>query len=140
MLFMVGALQLDVLSFNPQKTQREAGGEYVEKPVLGIRPPLEHVGEASETFTIDAKIHPEKFGGMGGLALLDQMRRSGVAQYVMRGDGTPVGWCVVEKVSEGGSFLNAHGIGRVIDVQITLKRAGAPQGAGYVASIIGMFS
>ncbi len=139
MLFMLGALQLDVRAFNPQRTTRDAGGEYVEKPVLGVRPPLEHVGEATETLSIEARIHPHKLGGMGGLSLLDQMRQSGVSQYVMRGDGTPIGWCVVEKVSESGSYLDALGVGRVIEVQITLKRADAPQGSNYVAALMGLF-
>jgi len=138
MLMMLGPLMMEVWPFNPTETSREAGGDYVEKPVMGRRPPLEFVGEASETFTITARLFPAKLGGLGGLGQLNAMRQSGIPQYLMRGDGIPLGWMVVERVSERSSHLDAKGVGQVIDVDITLKRADAPNAANFFAAISGI--
>lgn len=134
----LGSVVMDVWPFNPTETSRESGGDYVEKPVMGRRPPLEFVGEAGETFSVTAKLFPEKLGGLGSLAQLSAMRKSGMAQYFMRGDGVPLGWYVVERVSERSSYLDAKGVGRVIEVEITLRRADAPFGTSLFTSIIGM--
>lgn len=138
MLMMLGPLMMEVWPFNPTETSREAGGDYVEKPVMGRRPPLEFVGEASETFTITARLFPAKLGGLGGLSQLNAMRQSGIPQYLMRGDGVPLGWMVVERVSERSSYLDAKGVGQVIDVDITLKRSDAPNAANFFAAISGI--
>ena len=138
MLMILGPLMMEVWPFNPTETTREAGGDYVEKPVMGRRPPLEFVGEASETFTITARLFPAKLGGLGGLSQLNAMRQSGIPQYLMRGDGVPLGWMVVERVSERSSYLDAKGVGQVIDVDITLKRADAPNAANFFAAISGI--
>ena len=55
-----GALKFEVWPFNPTATSSESGGEYVEKPIMGRRPPLEFVGEAAENFTISVKLFPAK--------------------------------------------------------------------------------
>lgn len=139
MLMILGSVVMDVWPFNPTETARDSGGDYVEKPVMGRRPPLEFVGEASETFSITAKLFPEKLGGLGSLSELSAMRKSGIPQYFMRGDGVPLGWMVVERVSERASYLDAQGVGRVIEVDISLKRADAPGPANFFASIMGLF-
>lgn len=138
MLMILGPIVMDVWPFNPTETGRESGGDYVEKPVMGRRPPLEFVGEASETFSVTAKLFPEKLGGLGNLAALSAMRKSGVPQYFMRGDGVPMGWVVVERVSERSTYLDTKGVGRVIEVDISLKRADAPGPANFFASIFGI--
>lgn len=138
MLMMLGPVVMDVWPFNPTETDHEGGGDYVEKPVMGRRPPLEFVGEASETFSITAKLFPEKLGGLGNLSALSAMRKSGVPQYFMRGDGTPMGWVVVERVSERSSYLDAKGVGRVVEVDVSLKRADAPVGSDFFSSVFGI--
>lgn len=139
MLMTLGSLTMELFPFNPTETDRASGGEYVEKPVMGRRPPLEWVGEASETFNISARLFPGKLGGLGGLSRLNAMRQSGTAQYLMRGDGVPLGWFVIENVGERSEYLDAKGVGQVIEVDITLKRSDAP-GLGSLFSIIsGLF-
>ncbi|WP_276200176.1 phage tail protein [Chelatococcus sp. XZ-Ab1] len=138
MLMMLGPLLMEVWPFNPTETSRESGGDFVEKPVMGRRPPLEFVGEASETFSITARLFPAKLGGLGSLSQINAMRQSGVPQYLMRGDGVPLGWMVVERVNERNSYLDAKGVGQVIDVDITLKRADAPNAANFFAAISGI--
>lgn len=138
MLMVFGALKFEVWPFNPVGTGSESGGEYVEKPVMGRRPPLEFVGEATENFTISVKLFPAKLGGLGSLENLHAIRRSGIPQYLMRGDGVPLGWFVVTSVGAESSHLDAKGVGQVIDVDISLRRADAPQDADFFSSVIGM--
>lgn len=138
MLLMLGALAFEVWPFNPVGTGSESGGDYVEKPVMGRRPPLEFVGEKSETFTITVKLFPDKLGGLGSLNMLHAIRKSGIPQYLMRGDGVPLGWMVVDSVSEKSEHLNARGVGQVIDVDISLRRADPPQDADFFSTVIGM--
>ncbi|MDR6431314.1 phage tail protein [Brucella pseudogrignonensis] len=138
MLMVFGALRFEVWPFNPVGTGSESGGDYVEKPVMGRRPPLEFVGEAAENFTISVKLFPAKLGGLNSLEQLQTIRRSGIPQYLMRGDGTPLGWFVVSNVGATSGYLNAQGVGQTIDVEISLQRADAPQDADFFATVIGM--
>ena len=48
----------------------------------------------------------------------------------VRGDGAPLGWFCVERAREQSTYLDARGVGKVIEVDITLKRADAPGAAG----------
>lgn len=138
MLMVLGALSFQVWPFNPTETSKESGGEYVEKPVMGRRPPLEFVGETSETYSITARLFPAKLGGLSSLSMLHAMRQSGIPQYLMRGDGVPLGWMVVDSVSERSSHLGANGVGQVIDVDISMRRSDAPQDADFFSTVIGM--
>lgn len=138
MLMLIGAVAVEVWPFNATETSRDTGGDYVEKPVMGRRPPLEFVGEASETINVTARLFPAKLGGLGNLAMLDAMRRSGIPQYVMRGDGFPLGWMAVVSVSERSSHLDVNGVGQVIDVDINLKRSDTPSPASFFAAITGV--
>ena len=139
MLAQLGPVIFEIQPVNLHEVTREAAASFVEKPVLGIRPPLEFVGDSTETMKLTVKLFPEKFGGLASVRNLDAMRRAGVAQYLMRGDGTPMGWFVVESTTEKSTYLGAQGIGRVVDVEITLKRSDPPSPAGYFASIAGLF-
>lgn len=138
MLMVLGALRFEVWPFNPIETGSDSGGEYVEKPVMGRRPPLEFVGETTESFTISVKLFPAKLGGLGSLDQLHTIRRSGIPQYLMRGDGVPLGWYVVDNVGTKSGYLNAQGVGQTVDVDISLRRADAPQDADFFATVIGM--
>lgn len=138
MLMMLGSVELEVWPFNPTETGHETGGDFVEKPVMGRRPPLEWVGEAGETFSITAKLFPARLGGLGSLSKLSAMRKSGIPQYLMRGDGVPLGWMAVERVSERSSYLDAKGVGQVIEVEISLRRADAPTAGDYFSAVVGI--
>lgn len=59
MLFLLGALSFEIWPLNPTGTDSENGGDYVEKPVMGRRPPLEFVGEATESLSFSVALFPE---------------------------------------------------------------------------------
>lgn len=140
MLLVLGGLSLRASRFNPTGTGADVGGDYVAKPVMGRRPPLEYVGEASGSFTITVELFPFRTGGISDLERLHEIRRSGAPQYLMRGDGVPVGWVVVERVNEKHDHLAATGVGQKITVEITLRHADPPQATGYFASIMGLLA
>lgn len=134
MLMTIGAVALEVWPLNITDTSRSTGGEFAEKAIMGRRPVLEFVGEAAETLGLSAKLFPAKLGGLAELDNLHAIRTSGLPQYVMRGDGTPLGWFVLAELSENSTHLDGRGVGQVIEINITLKRTDGPQDADFHAS------
>lgn len=140
MLMSLGPIRFEVYPFNATEYEHGHESGFVEKPVLGARPRLEWVGEGSESWSIKARIFPHRFGGLGDLKKLYQARAAGRPLYLMRGDGAQMGWVVIEKVSERSSYLDAEGIGRVIDVDISVRRASKPSNGSFFSLFSGMFS
>lgn len=136
MLYQLGSVQFELV-FNPQNYDSDASAGIIEKPVMGRRPPLEFVGDGPQTNRINVRLFPEKLGGLGGVDDLNEMRMSGVAQYLMRGDYRPLGWFAIERVVEKHTYLGAGGVGRVVDVEITLRRDDPPTASNVFASLMG---
>jgi phage protein U len=140
MLMSLGPIRFEVYPFNATEYDHDHESNFVEKPVLGARPPLEWVGEGAESWSITAKIFPHKFGGLSDLKKLYQARAAGRPLYLMRGDGAQMGWVVIEKVSERSSFLDAQGIGKVIEVDISVRRSAKPSNGSFFSVFSGVFS
>jgi len=139
MLMMIGPVQFEVYPFNTNEYGHGHEAGFAEKPVLGVRPPLEFVGEGPESWSIKAKLYPEKFGGLDDLATLYSVRASGRPQYMMRGDGFVMGWVVVLNVTELSTYLDREGVGKVIDVDIKVKRADKPAAGNFFSSLADVF-
>ncbi|WP_441252415.1 phage tail protein [Tardiphaga sp. 71_E8_N1_1] len=139
MLCQLGACQFTVAPFNMHETDHEAGASFASHEVLGRMPDLEFVGEAAETWTIRGRLFPERFGGLGEMANLHAMRRAGSAQFFMRGDGVPMGWVVIERVTEKSTYIGPNGVGRVIEFEANLKRSGSPNAAGIFNALMDIF-
>jgi hypothetical protein len=140
MLMSLGPIKFEVFPFNATEYGHDHESSFAEKPVLGARPPLEWVGEGAESWSISAKIFPHKFGGLGDLKKLYQARAAGRPLYLMRGDGAQMGWVVIEKVSERSSYLDAQGIGKVIEVDISVRRSAKPSNGSFFSVFSGVFS
>ena len=140
MLMSLGPITFEVYPFNTTEYDHGHESGFVEKPVLGARPPLEWVGEGAESWSIKARIFPHRFGGLDDLKKLYQARAVGRPLYLMRGDGAQMGWVVIEKVAERSSYLDAEGIGRVIDVDIAVRRSAKPSNGIFFSLFSGMFS
>jgi phage protein U len=138
MLMQLGSVAFEVYPLNAHEHTRSAEMGFVEKAVLGARPPLEKVGEGAETRTISGRVFPRKFGGLGQLASLEAARAAGQPLFLMRGDGAPLGFFVIERLSETNTYLAANGVGQVIEFDVMLKAAGRPSPSNYVVSITGM--
>ena len=139
MLLMIGPVRLSLAPFNPVGYEHSHETRYAVKPVVGGSEPLEFIGEGANTWTIQARLFPERFGGESGLSILELARRSGRPQYLMRGDGRLMGWVAILSVTERSSFLDASGVGRVIDVDITVRRSPRPSSGLYFAIFGGLF-
>lgn len=123
MLYALGAVAFEVWPLNAQSVDRSAETSFAEKPVLGRRPPLEYVGEGAETIRMSGKIFPQKLGGLDELEALDEQRRAGKAMPLMRGDGKPLGWFVIESLTERATYLDQRGVGKVVEFDLSLRRA-----------------
>jgi len=139
MLMMLGPVEFEVIPFNTHEYGHGHEAGFAEKPVLGVRPPLEFVGEGPESWTIKGRVYPEKFGGLDHLKKLYDARASGRPQYLMRGDGILMGWVVILNVSEQSTYLNHDGVGKQIDFDITVKRTDPPSSGQYFSLLADVF-
>ncbi len=139
MLMMVGGVQFMIAPLNIHGHQRESATDYVEKPIVGARQPLEYVGEGQDTVSLFGRLFPKRFGGLTGLIALQAARVSGFPQFVIRGDGIPLGWFVIDHIAERQTYLDVDGVGQVIEFDIILRRDTIPGAAGYFSSIMSMF-
>ena len=139
MLMMIGPVRLKIAPFNVTEYSQTRETAFVAKPVLGGREPLEYVGEGPATVNVTGKLFPEKFGGLSSLEVLNAARASGIQQWLMRGDGGMMGWVVIERVTERSSYLDRNGVGKMIDVDIGLRRVGIPLSATFFSALAGLF-
>jgi uncharacterized protein len=139
MLMMIGPVRLQIAPFNVTEYSQTRTTGFVAKPVLGGREPMEYVGEGPATVNVTGKLFPEKFGGLSALQVLDLARASGTPQWLMRGDGGMMGWVVIESVTEQASFLDRRGVGKMIDVDIRLRRVGIPLAATFFSALSRLF-
>jgi phage protein U len=140
MLYQLGVLSIKVHPFNVNKVQGDASTDYVPKPVLGAEPPMEYVGEGANTWRLSGDLFPKVIGGLNELQLLHSMRSSGRPQFLLRGDGTPLGWVVIEKVSTREEHLGGDGVGQKISVDIEVRRAGRPSRLALFTILLGLFT
>lgn len=140
MLMQLGAVQFSVAPFNANEIGHEASAAFASHDVVGRRPPLEFVGEGPESWTIRGTLFPHRLGGLDELAEMQAMRAAGLPQFLMRGDGVPLGWVVIERINERSSYLDKDGIGRVIEFDVSVKRASAPNAAGIFNALLRLFS
>lgn len=139
MLMMIGPVRMTVAPFNATGYEQTRETAFVAKPVLGGREPMEYVGEGPAVINVTGKLFPERFGGMTSLEVLNAARASGIQQWLMRGDGGMMGWVVIERVAERASYLDRDGVGRIVDVEIGMRRVGIPLAATFFSALAGLF-
>lgn len=140
MLYVLGVVLIQVQPFNIDKVRLKQSSDFVAKPVMGVEPPLEYVGEGSPVWRMSGTLFPKTLGGLLSLEVLDAMRETGSPQFLMRGDGKPHGWVVIDTVSASHSHLASDGVGRKVEVSITLRGTGSPDSRNIFGLIQGLFS
>ena len=135
MLYAIGPLIVSVFPFNADKVNRETEAAFVEKPVLGRRPPLEAVGEGPQTLSLSGTLFPLKLGGLDELELAQRLQAAQTPLSVMRGDGFPLGWFVITAIREAGDWLAADGVPQVVQYEISLKRDDAPAAMDFASDL-----
>lgn len=139
-LYQLGAIQFQVMPVNLQEVERETGGDYAAKDVVGARRPQEYMGPADDTIKLSGCVFPHKFGGTSGIAALHAMAQAGIPQMLMRGDGGVFGWYVLKRVNETNGYLDAVGVGRFIEFEVELVRAPfGPSAAGMMSTLMNIF-
>lgn len=133
MLYQLGVLQFATQPVTIKEYERDAEADFAWKDVVGALRPAEPTGEGSDEMTIRGVLHPHRFDGLGELAVLDEMRRSQEPQILVRGDGTSLGWRVLTRLREHGTFLDVEGIGRCIEVDVSLKKVPSPSRASMIS-------
>lgn len=142
MLYQLGNVQFSLWPLNVTEIAHNTESSFAEKAVVGRRPPLEFVGEGAEAYCLRAILFPERLGGLSSLDTLQSQRQSGASFPFMRGDGAALGYFVIERVMERSSYLGAQGVGRVIEVDIEIKRddnGAASAAAGLASAILSLF-
>lgn len=140
MLMQLGAVQFDVVPINTHEYDHAGSASFAAHPVVGAMPPLEAVGEGQESWTIRGKLFPHRFGGLAELDTLHAMRRAQQPQFLMRGDGVPMGWVVIIRVQEKSSYLDREGVGRVIEFDVSVRRSQPPNAAGMFNALVSLFA
>lgn len=139
MLYQLGLLTIKHAPFNVDRVSRNSKTDFVQKPIAGAQKPLEFVGEGTMTMTLSGSLFPKVIGGKSELGLLELMRMSAVPQFLIRGDGVPLGWFHITNVKVSEKNLDTDGVGQVIDVSISLTRAPQPAALSILGVIMGMF-
>lgn len=139
MRMQLGSVVFEIAPIGVDEIDHAGSASFASHPVLGDMPSLEFTGEGREEWRLRGVLMPEFSSRMGAgdglddLARLHAMRKSGDAQYLMRGDGVPLGWVVIMQVSERSRRLNASGIGRIIEVEIDVVATTSPASDNFSA-------
>ena len=139
MLYQLGAVTIEVWPFNVTDVGRNGDSGFAEKAVIGRMQVLEAVGDNNDTITLTGKQFPQKLGGLAELELMRAQKAAQVALPLVRGDFTPLGWFVITSLQDRSSILDGSGVGKVIDVEIGLKRSSPPGAASIFGVLAGLF-
>lgn len=144
MLFQLGAVTVDVRPFNVDEVKRKGAADFADKDLLGRRKGSEFVGVGTETLELSGKILPFRRRGDGRPALeaMWGQMRAGQPIFVMRGDGTILGWMRIDSIDESHASLvkGGGGVGSEISHEIKLTRVEAPGSAGALSHLDAMLS
>jgi phage protein U len=139
MLFLIGVVAITVAPFNFHEQTSSSEASFAEKAVVGRRQILEAVGEGAQTQRFSGRIFPQKLGGLGELEMMQQQQSAQEAIPVMRGDGVPLGWYVITQIDVKSQRFDAQGLGRYLEIEVTLRRSDPPSAAGVFGLLSSLF-
>lgn len=140
MLYQFGPVQFQRWPLNTHEANRESTYDFAEHAVVGGIQPLEAVGEGQDDMVLVGRLFPHKIGGLSHLDALRRLGEAQAAQPLMRGDGKALGWRVIRHIGERGSYLDASGIGRLIEFEATFSRTARPSASSWYATLVSLFS
>ncbi|PWT74798.1 MAG: phage tail protein [Chloroflexi bacterium] len=134
-LYRWGTMEFRVHPLNVHEVDHETATDWAHKEIVGAALYREWVGENDEKFHFRGLIFPYRIGGFGMLTILDAMRRAGMAHLMMRGDGQPMGWFVIERLQRAHTFLSGEGVGRQVAFEAEFARVPVPAADQYFSQI-----
>lgn len=135
MLYQWGTFQFQVYPVNVDTYETTGQTEFAKKEILGIQPPRELTGDDDEEITLSGRYHPNKWGGLQEMKTFDKLRKAGLPQQLMRGDGESLGWYSCTRLHQKGTNLRRDGIAQVIAFEATFYRQPVPDGAQYFSKL-----
>jgi phage protein U len=135
MLYDLGGVTFEVAGLNADKVSRSRETSFAKYDVLGTGALYEHTGEADRKIEISGKVYPYHLGGLGALEALESIRSAGQPVLLMRGDGTMIGWVLIETIKEEDAYLQWRGDPGEISHTISMCRCDAP-GVGDLANLL----
>lgn len=141
--------QFRVFPVNIDSTDHNTASDWARKEILGAAVFREWVGENDEEMHLRGKLFPyyyaaalrnERGGvqiepGVATIQLLDNMRKAGHVDLLVRGDGYQHGWFVIDRLSRASKSLGPDGIGREIDFEVVFTRIPRPSPQTYLSSL-----
>ena len=134
----LGSVTFSIAPINTHEYSVTSATDYAQKAIVGTRQPYEFVGEGDQKMQISGKLLPKHVGGLNEMAAIHVMRQSGSPQFVVRGDGRPFGWFIIESIEEKSANLAIDGIGHEIEFTVSLCRADKPVVADFSYSLYGL--
>ena len=138
MLYALGSTVFKVAPLNVSESDRSMGADFAEKPIMGRRPGFEFMGESAQEITYRGTLFPEALGGEKEWRELEQVKNTGAAQHLIRGDGHVMGWFLIFGLRETGRHLNAQGVPRMIEFEIQLRQGDKPPNGEYQGAQLGL--
>ena len=141
MLFQLGAITFD-RKVDAEATDEDFGGDFAVKAVVGARQPREFTGPSDHKFTLNGELLPyfhNRIGigsGLDEVATLKAMAESGEPQILVRGDGTNMGWWLIEKGSLKSTRLSSQGIGHQIHYSLNLVESPVAASSGSLLTLL----
>lgn len=120
------SLQFQVWPLNFHEMDHETSSDWAHKEIAGAPIYREWVGENDELRHLRGKLFPYRIGGMYEIDHFEALRRGGIAQMMVRGDGQVLGWYVCEKLVRSHTFPSTEGIGRQIAFEAIMARVPVP--------------
>ena len=136
MLYQLGSVTFSVAPINIDAADLTMGSDFAAHEVIGAPKPRESTGQADTRLRLSGKLFPERFS-IGAWPSLQAMATSGTPQMLIRGDGTVMGWQLIEKVTEKHSFLGVNGVGRQIEFDIEMVQSPDGASAGAMLNLLG---
>lgn len=135
MLFQWGTFQFEVYPINVDTVETVGQTEFAKKEILGIMPPRELTGEDDDELHLSGRYHPHKWGGLNEIETFEKLRKAGLAQQMLRGDGKNLGWYSCVRLQQKGTALRRDGIPQIVSFEATFFRQPVPDGAQYFSKL-----
>ena len=135
-------IQWSTYPTNMDEWEHHTRSDWARKEIVGASIYREWVGEDDEIINIRGKLFPLYFYGRGfgtGLDTIetfDNYRLAGHVDQLVCGDGRPLGWFVVERLSRHHKFLGAGAIGQQVDFEAVFARVPIPDPVAYVSELL----
>jgi hypothetical protein len=134
-LYKWGTIEWQVWPFNTHELDHETATDWAQKEIAGAAIYREWVGENDEVLHMRGRLFPYRLGGLAALELFEGKRRNGDSDFMVRGDGTVMGWFVCERLVRAHTYMTVQGVGQVITFEAQFARAPIAVPSSYFSQI-----